>query len=60
VTGSLHRETSTTPGTEISEYLPVSGDYQIQLNADVYQNNVLTYTVKHWFTDIIKAGVKAP
>ena len=60
VTGTLYRETSTTPGTEISEYLPVSGDYQIRLNADVYQNDVLTYTVKHWFTDVIKAGVKAP
>ncbi|MGM0598250.1 MAG: hypothetical protein ACQETH_00415 [Candidatus Rifleibacteriota bacterium] len=60
VTGSLYRETSTTPGTEISEYLSRPGDYQIRLNADVYQNDVLTYTVKHLFTDVIKAGVKAP
>lgn len=59
-TGSLYRESDFSYGPEISEYLPMSGSYIIELNAEVIENQKITGVAKHRFTTPVVASSRAP
>lgn len=60
ITGSLYRESSVTYGPEISEYLPMSGRYIIELNAEVIENDKIVSVAKHRFTTEVPTSKRAP